>query len=221
MTLFEDYTEKLAHDAMYRKGKTYDVFKNVLVEDCVLWNDWGKCLEIGAETRAKEFCNITFRNCDLIHLTGPALDCMNVDYADVHDITYTDMNIEADEIIPKSLIQKSVDEVYVNHDLNYIPQTIWVHVTFHHEYSAGGTHRGRNRNMVFKNIHVFSDKMPRVRMAGYDEEHKTENILISNLCLNGELLSSLPDKNWDIGAFTDNIRLVVDKYSQMNDGIES
>ena len=211
-----DEMEAKTHEAMYRNGKAYDVFKNVLVEDCVIWNDWGKCLEIGAETRAKEFCNITFRNCDLIHLTGPALDCMNVDYADVHDITYTDINIEADEIIPKSLIQKSVDEVYVNHDLTYIPQTIWVHVTFHHQYSAGGTHRGRNRNMVFKNIHVFSDKMPRVRMAGYDEEHKTENILISNLCLNGEPLSELPEKNWEIGDFTDNIRLEADQYTQMD-----
>ena len=87
--------------AMYRNGKAYDVFKNVVVENCVIWNDWGKCLEIGAETRAEEICNITFRNCDLIHLTGPALDCMNVDYADVHDIAFSDINIEANETIPE------------------------------------------------------------------------------------------------------------------------
>ena len=85
---YEGDIEAAVRKAMYRNGKNYDVFKNVLVEDCVIWNDWGKALEIGAETKAEEIHNITFRNCDLIHLTGPALDCMNVDYADVHDVMY-------------------------------------------------------------------------------------------------------------------------------------
>jgi polygalacturonase len=204
---YEGDVEAAVHAAMYRNGKAYDVFKNVLVENCVIWNDWGKCLEIGAETRAEEICNITFRNCDLIHLTGTALDCMNVDYADVHDITFSDINIEADEIIPKPLIQKNDAERYINTDAQYMPTTACAEVVYHHEYSAGGGRRGKNRDIRFENIHVLSDKLPQFFFQGYDESHKTENILISNFYLNGEQIKKLPESRLNIGEFAEDIQL--------------
>ena len=208
--------EAAVHAAMYRNGKAYDVFKNVVVENCVIWNDWGKCLEIGAETRAEEICNITFRNCDLIHLTGTALDCMNVDYADVHDITFSSIRIEADETIPTPLIQKNDAERYINTDAQYMPITACAEVVYHHEYSAGGDRRGKNRDIRFESIHVLSDKLPRFFFQGYDEAHKTENVLISNFCLNGELIAQLPKINWKLGEFAKNIRLEIDPYMQMS-----
>ncbi len=212
---YDGDVEAAVHAAMYRNGKAYDVFKNALIENCVIWNDWGKALEIGAETRAEEICNVTFRKCDIIHLTSNALDCMNVDYADIHDITFSDINIEADEIIPKSLIQKNDTEVYHNTDLSHMPWTIAVNVLFHHEYSAGGNRRGRNRNILFRNINLSGDKLPKMQFFGYDDTHKTENVLISNLSLNGEAITELPKSNWDIGEFTENIRLEADPYAQM------
>jgi len=207
--------DRAVHDMTYRNGKVYDTFKNLLVENCVIWNDWGKCLEIGAETRAEEICSITFRNCDLIHLTGTVLDCMNVDYADVHDVRFLNINVEADEVIPKPVIQKSDAEVYVNPDPNYMPITVCAEVIFHHEYSAGGTRRGRNRDLTFKNINVIGDRLPKARFGGYDETHKTENVSISNLCLNGNPISDLTGENWQIKPFAENIRLTVDPYAQM------
>ena len=212
---YDGDVEAAVREAMYRNGKAYDVFKNVLVENCVIWNDWGKCLEIGAETRAEEICNVTFCACDLIHLTGPALDCMNVDYADVHDIAFSDINIEADEIIPISLIQKNNAQVYQNTDINYMPLTISIGVVYHHEYSAGGVRRGRNRNIIFKNINLYSNKLPKMQFFGYDNAHKTENILITNFYLNGNPITALPESNWNIGEFAENIRLETDSYAQM------
>jgi hypothetical protein len=199
--------EEAVRKAMYRNGRAYDVFRNVLIENCVIWNDWGKGLEIGAETRAEEICGVTFRHCDLIHLAGSALDCMNVDYADVHDITFTDINVEADEIIPMPRIQKSDADTYINADPSYMPHTICVRVTFHHEYSAGGERRGKNRDMLFRNVRVYGDKLPRVRCEGYDALHKTENVLIQNLTCNGRPVAELVGGNWDMRAFTENIRL--------------
>ena len=207
--------EEAVRAAMYRNGKAYDVFKNVLVENCVIWNDWGKSLEIGAETRAEEISNVTFRNCDLIHLTGPALDCMNVDYADVHDITFSDINVEADEIIPKPLYQINDSVVYENTDESYMPLTISANVVYHHEYSAGGGRRGKNRNITFKNIHLYSDKLPKMSFSGHDETHKTENVLIRNLYHNEKILTELPEDNMGIGEFTDNVHLEADHYAQM------
>ena len=56
------------------------------VSNCVIWNDWGKSLEIGAETRAEEIFDILFDSCHIIHACVNPLDCYNVDYADVHDV---------------------------------------------------------------------------------------------------------------------------------------
>jgi hypothetical protein len=213
---YDGDVEAAVHAAMYRDGKAYDVFKNVLVERCVIWNDWGKCLEIGAETKAEEICNITFQNCDLIHLTGSALDCMNVDYADVHDVIFRNINIECDEEIPAPSIQNSDGETYQRREPDYMPNTIDLSVIHHHEYSRGsGDRRGKNRDILFQNIHVLGDKLPKVQCFGYDETHKTENVLISNLTLNGKVLDSLPASHWRMGDFAENIRIAPDPYAQM------
>ena len=204
------------HAAMYRNGKAYDIFKNVVIENCVIWNDWGKCLEIGAETKAEEICDILFRNCDLIHLTGSALDCMNVDYADVHDVKFQNIKIECDEVIPAPIIQAKDCDTYENFNMEYIPRTIDISVIYHHEYSKGsGERRGKNRNLLFENIFVFGDKLPIVKCDGYDNEHKTENVLIRNLVFNGEPLKFLPPEHWRIGSFTKNVALEYDPYWQM------
>ena len=208
--------EDAVRKAMYREGRSYDVFKNVLVENCVIWNDWGKCLEIGAETKAEEIRNVTFRNCDLIHLTGIALDCMNVDYADVHDILYQNINIECDERIPAPKIQKNDGDRYECTDPDYMPITIGVSVVYHHEYSKGSeARRGKNRDLRFENIHVLGDKLPRVKCVGYDEDHKTSHVRITNLTLNGEPILSLSGENWILGDFTEDITLSHDPYAQL------
>ena len=197
------------HAAMYRNGKAYDVFGHVLVENCVIWNDWGKCLEIGAETKAEEIYDITFQNCDLIHLSGPALDCQNVDYADVHDVNFQNIRIECDEMIPAPAIQTRDCDTYVNPSAGYMPPTVHISVIFHPEYSKGSEHRrGRNRDFTFENIAVIGDKLPVVSCAGYDAQHKVQNVLIKNLSLNGNPISRLPDENWQMGAFTENISLI-------------
>ncbi len=206
---YEGDVEQAVREAMYRNGKRYDVFQNVVVENCVIWNDWGKCLEIGAETRAEDISNIHFRNCDLIHLMGTALDCMNVDYADVHDVTFSNIRIEADEIIPKPMIQRDDSAPYINTDLEYMPYTVGLSVEFHREYSAGGARRGKNRDFRFHHIYLYGDHAPKVRFKGYDETHKTENVCVSDLYWNGEPITQLEGENRNVGEYTDNIRIVL------------
>ena len=135
---YEDDVEEQVRKAMYRNGKSYDVFKNVRVRNCTLWNDWGKCLEIGAETRAEEICDVVFEDCNIIHVHGPVLDCFNVDYADVHDVTYRNINVEYDEVIPQGIYQYKDDEKYEDLVNNYdsAPPLISADVSYHFEYSA-------------------------------------------------------------------------------------
>ena len=192
---------------MYRNGENYESFRDVVIERLVVWNDWNKSLEIGAETRAEEICDITFRDCDLIHVMGPALDCANVDYADVHDITYENIRVEMDEQIPRYLIQKSDDAVYVNTEPDYMAFVISAIVEYHHEYSAGGARRGKNRNLRFENIHLLSPRAPRLRFKGYDAEHKTADITIKNLTHNGVRITDLAQTELEVNEFVGNITL--------------
>ena len=180
--------EKEVQKAMRRNGKVYDVFKNVLIKNCVIWNDWGRCLEIGAETRAEEISDIVFENCNIIHTTHAILDCQNVDYADAHDVTFKNITIELEDEIPEPLLQGYDEEPYQNADSDYSPSTITVEVIFHYEYSAGGKRRGRNRNITFDNINFYGRHKPKFNFTGYDEEHMTSDITISNFFVNGKPL---------------------------------
>jgi len=204
---YEGDVEAAVKAAMYRNGKAYDVFKNVVVKNCVIWNDWGKCLEIGAETRAEEICNVLFTDCNIIHVMGPVLDSFNIDYADVHDITYRNINVQYDDIIPADRIQKSDDEIYVNPDPDNTPRLISVITDYHHEYSAGGTRRGKTRNITFENIYLYGRQKPVLYFKGWDENHKTENIMIKNLYHNQKPVTSKGKTELIINKFAENIKI--------------
>ena len=200
--------EEAVRKAMYRNGKAYDVFKDVRISRCVLWNDWGKCLEIGAETRAEEICDIVFSDCQVIHATGPVLDCANVDYADVHHVIYRDIDVEFDDPVPAPVLQRTDDQRYESPDSDYSPRLINVYVQFHHEYSAGGARRGKNRLIRFENIRLYGRQKPRLACTGFDPEHGVTDITVKGCYVNDVPLTQIPYE-FVTNEFTDNI-LVVD-----------
>ncbi len=203
---FEGDVDAAVKAAMYRGGKAYDVFKNVRVRNCVLWNDWNKCLEIGAETRAEEMCDIIFEDCDIIHVTGTVLDCYNVDYADVHDVVYRNIRIEYDDVIPAPLYQETDEQVYYNKNVDYAPALIKVVSDFQHEYSAKGERRGINRDITFENIYLYSRQKPKCVFKGYSEQYCTKNITVKNLYWNNTPVESFDDGNWDVRDFAYDIK---------------
>jgi len=213
---YDGDVEKAVTEAMYRNGKAYDVFKNVVIKNCTIWNDWGKCLEIGAETRAEEMYNIVFKNCDIIHVNSSVLDCHNVDYADVHDVVYENINIEYDNEIPKPMLQSDDNEAYQNTDPDYTPFIIHVLSQYHHEYSAGGTRRGINHGITFKNINLYGRQKPLLHFKGSDSEHLTSDVVVENLYWNGELVTSFDNEDFIIDEHTDNIRYITSDYMQMD-----
>ena len=38
----------------------YNIIENIIVDSCVLWNDWGRALEIGASIVADTIKNVSF-----------------------------------------------------------------------------------------------------------------------------------------------------------------
>lgn len=181
---YEGDIAQLVQEAMRRSDRVYDTFRNVRVRNCVLWNDWGKCLEIGAETKAEEMCDVVFEDCDVIHTTHTVLDCMNVDYADVHDITWRNIRIQWDDVNPQPMYQALDSTLYCPTDPDYAPAVIVAQVVYHHEYSAGSTRMGKNRNLTFENIQLFGRQQVRFRFEGYDAEHMTSNVTVRGFTVN-------------------------------------
>lgn len=205
---YEGDVEEAVHNAMYRNGKSYDIFKNTVIKNCVIWNDWGVALEIGAETRAEEISDIHFVNCSIIHITGSALGCCNVDYADVHNIVYENTTVEYDDIIPCPYYQLSDNDSYKAENPDYSPSLISVTVEFHPEYSANGNRRGKNHNIRFKNIQLYGRHTPKLLLTGYDQSHQTQDIAIENLYWNNEKINSINDLECTSNEFTTNINLI-------------
>lgn len=202
---YEGDVEQAVHEAMYRNGKAYDIFKQVRVRNCTIWNDWGKSLEIGAETRAEEIYDIAYENCDIIHVLFSPIDCYNVDYADVHDVSYENIRIEYDDFIPSPEMQTSDEDVYICSNPQFSPQMISVTIDWHPEYSAGGARRGRCRNLTYKNIYLYGKYAPRIGFAGYDEEHRVENVVVDNVYWNGEVVTEFTEDTFALVRYTDNI----------------
>ena len=138
------------------------------------------------------------------------IDCFNIDYADVHDITYRNINVEYDEVIPQGIYQYKDNEKYEDlvTDYDSVPSLISADVSYHFEYSAGGKRRGKNRNFTFKNINLYGDKPLKMRFAGFDAEHKTENVILDGIYLNGEAVRSISPENLVIKDFTESIAFV-------------
>ena len=72
----------------------YKIIENISIDSCVLWNDWGRAIEIGASIVADTIRNITFSNCQIPHFTAVALDIQNCDRGHIRDIHFNNITIE-------------------------------------------------------------------------------------------------------------------------------
>lgn len=192
---------------MFHNRKTYDTMEDIIIENCVVWNDWGKALHIGVDLCAKEVRNCVFRNCDVIHATHSALDVSNVDYAEVYDILFDDIRVEYDKISQSPEIQKTENEKYViDTESPHMPRmfTVTIEKTI---YSHGGTKRGKAKNISFKDIKITAPKMPPCRILGYDDEYSVDGVHFENITLNGVPFTSFDELGAVTNEYAKNITL--------------
>ena len=159
--------------------------RDVTVEKCVMWNDWGRAFEIGAETSAPEIANIVFRDCDIIRTTHIAMDIQHGDRASVHDIRFENIRVEVDDFNLRPRLQQTQDEKYtVNPDDDYLPYLF--SIIIRQNFYSKDQELGNVRNIVFKDISV-TGKMPPSLFRGADKEHTVEGVQIDNLVVNGQI----------------------------------
>jgi len=178
--------------------------ENILIENCVVWCDWGANLEIGAETNAQEYQNIIFKDCDCIHCNSAAMRIHNCDRAVVHNVLYEDVRVEYSKYDLASVYQQSDDMVY---EPRY-GQAALVLACFGGEtYFSNERRKGQIREITYRNIKAYCEdglKMPPIRFEGYNPEHTVSNVFVDGVYFNEERIAdeSVIQNN----AYTSDIR---------------
>ena len=190
-------------DCIVVKGLTMNremPVKNILAENCVLWCDWGRAIEIGAETSAPFFSGVHFKNCDIIHGDAVMMDIQHGDRAEISDIVFEDIRAEYTAKASKPLLQTARDEQYVNHDENYMPNLFTV-ITVRTIYSHDET-TGNISGVTFKNISVMTEdgRTPPSFIGATAPDTSISGITFENISVNGKKCITPQDLNLTVAT---------------------
>ncbi len=173
--------------------------KNIHARGCVIWNDWGRAFEIGAETCAPEISNVLFEDSDAIHTVHIALDIQHGDRAAVRNIVFSDIRVETDAHAPTPRLQQSPEDTYTEDPQDtFCPHLMVIHIQG--TMWSADTQRGTARNVLFKDIQVLGPVMPTSFFRGADEQHTVEGVRIENLRFNDEQVPDAERARLEIGA---------------------
>ena len=178
--------------------------RNVRVHDLVVWCDWGRALEIGAETSAPEIADVRFQDCDIIRTTHIAMDIQCGDRALVRNIRYENIRVEIDDVCPAPRMQGTRDERYMEnpHD-KYLPNLLVI-VIGQNPYSQDAE-RGNVRDVAYSDVSVTGKRAPRSCFNGLDSQHTVQRVTIDNLRLSGKPANSAADANLSVGKYVSDV----------------
>ena len=143
---------------------------DIVVEDCVLWNDWGRALEIGAETVADEMTRIVFRRCEILHFLFIACDVQACGDAHVHDILFEDIHV-GEPLDPQC--EPRLSEIFLR-------PMCWLSVE----------KIGHVSNVVFRRIAYTGLTSVPNRYIGLDADSDISGIHLQDITINGTSLTA-------------------------------
>jgi hypothetical protein len=173
---------------------------SVLVQHCVFWNAlWGNAVEIGFELNADEVKNITFRDCDIIHVeAGAAISIHNAGPGHVKNVVFDNIRIEdaRQKLFDFAIFRSQYsgdgtrDEterrrLYLNgawDGVLMVPEA---------EKAAHAKYRGHISNITLRNIKITDGLFPYSIFYGSDSAHKVKNVRVENLTVHGKKITNL------------------------------
>ena len=181
--------------------------RNVQFHRCVVWCDWGRAMEIGAETCAPEIADVVFADCDIVRTTHIAMDIQHGDRAAVRNIRFENIRVEIDAWNPRPLIQRSREDQYQPaREDRYCPTLLEI-VIRKNNYSKD-EQRGTVRDVVYQDITVVGPHHPPSFFRGFDDAHTVEGVTIANLQFNGKVISNAKEAGLNIGPHVSRVQFV-------------
>ena len=198
------FDDCIALKGLKRKNDIQRNLYDIDVDNCVIWNDWGRAIEIGAETVADSIYRCSFRNSDIIHFVHIAIDIQNGDRAHIFDIDYENIRIEDPitdnfflgdpqnpENVDPFLIETSGSEV--------LGHLIWIYMN-KGPYSKDEK-RGKVYDINYKDIHYTSAFTPQITFIGYNSKHEVSGITFDNVTINGKKIMNVYDGNIQLNDY--------------------
>jgi hypothetical protein len=179
----------------------------IRVRRCVIWNDWGRAMEIGAETCAPEIRDVVFSDCDVIRTCHIAMDVQHGDRATVEDIRFESIRVEIDDEAYQPRMQRERDEKYGVEKSSYCPALLVLMIR--KNYYSKDPERGRIRDVLVKDVVVTGKHFPRSSIQGYDDEHLVENVKIQNLRIGGRVIGTAQEGRFTVGEHARNVEFHV------------
>lgn len=190
------------------EGWDGDNNENITVEGCVIWCDWGRALEYGAETNADEYRNIVIRDCDLIHGSAVMMDIQTHNRAQIHHCVFENIRAEYNRRQLPDALQFDEDTVYNGRPGTGHPLLIAVPVCNDDLYCVNNSH-GSVHDVVFRNIKVYTEDgidYPGCFFSGINEAACVSRILIENVTVNGKA-GTYPESKLEKNEFASDVTL--------------
>jgi len=199
------YDDALVVKGLKFKDMSFDdrPVRNIRFSRCTIWCDWGRAMEIGAETCAPEISEVIFENCDIIRTTHIAMDIQHGDRAAVSNIRFENIRVEMDSLNLPPRMQGQKDETYELKPGNYLPQ-LMVIVIRGNNYSKDSV-RGTVAKVLFKDIVLTAPRMPESYFEGYDADHAVAGVVMANLTLNGKPVVDAATAKLSVGKNVDSV----------------
>lgn len=191
-SFIRSFDDTISIKAIYDYDKPVE---NILIDNCVMWCGWSKNCEVGIETCGKEYRNILFKNCDLIHNSYSAISISNGGHARIHDICFENLNIELQNDTALQELQTADSQKYTGHSghmqTKFVACSNWQYSMRRRNdnlersccESVGNTH-----DIFFKNIRIIAESLdykPEIQIESVNEMIKCTNFSFENIFING------------------------------------
>jgi len=167
--------------------------ENITVQNMQLWTDLAQSMEIGYETNKGRMNdsyirNIVFRDITVLqNFHKPVISVHNADDALVEDILFEGITIENEKI--------------GSGDGSVLPYLIDIAIVENENWSST-VNRGTIRNVRIKDVNLLKGNRVASRITGFDEEHKAEGVVIENLQIFGEKMTSFEEAGFVVDENT-------------------
>ena len=157
--------------------------KNITVENCAMWNDWGLSLAVWAWSKTmkgRSYENITFKNIDIIRSAGQAMHISNKSGSTVRNVKFENINVEYDAWCPRQIFQKreNVGELYMpDPNDKYVPTAIFIESV---------EKDSKVEDITFENIKIVGRSDAPSAIRSRNAEIPVKGVKIKNLDNNGK-----------------------------------